>query len=120
MPFKLTIYMVELVAASLVLALSFLFQSFIVGYYSYGTFIGISVGSIVIAFVINYLKIKTNTLIGSIIMIFEGFVLINLFPIKYIRDFSDSIMPYINVLVRALIYLVISNVIRLLFLFRRR
>jgi hypothetical protein len=98
-----------------ILLFSLVFQTFNVGYYSYGSFLGIAIGSIIAG--LGRIKFNAKATFGSsfvgltvILVISIG--VIKLFPIK-MRDFGDLVMPYINTGLNALIYLLITNTLSL-------
>ena len=104
-------YGVDVGGALLVLWFSFLFPTFYVGYYAYGSFLGVAIGSLIV----GLSRIRWHpqarfdgTLIGSFLIIAVSVLIIRLFPIE-IRDVGDLVMQYINAVVNALIYLAFST-----------
>lgn len=108
-------YTFDSFCAVAILLFSFVFQTFNVGYYSYGSFLGFAIGSIIAGLV----RIKFNSkatfgssLVGLTVILVISIVVIMFFPIK-MRDFGDLVMPYINTGLNALIYLLITNTLSL-------
>jgi hypothetical protein len=108
-------YIIDSFCAVMVLLFSLVFQTFNVGYYSYGSFFGFAIGSIIAGLI----RIKFNSkatfgsfLIGLTIILAISIGTIKVFPIK-IRDFGDLVMPYINIGIDALIYFLITNALSL-------
>lgn len=104
-------YGVDVGGALLVLLFSFLFPTFYVGYYAYGSFLGFAIGSLIVGLA----RIRWHpqarfggTLIGSFLIIAVSVLIIRLFPIE-ICDVGDLVMQYINAVVNALIYLAFST-----------
>ncbi|ADI25436.1 hypothetical protein [Geobacillus sp. C56-T3] len=109
-------YGFDVVGALLVWLFSFLFSTFNVGYYAYGSFLWFAIGSLIVGLA----RIRWHpqarfggTLIGSFLIIAVSVLIIRLFPIE-IRDVGDLVMPYVNAIVNALIYFMITNALHLL------
>lgn len=107
---------IDVVGALLVLWFSFLFSTFNVGYYAYGSFLAFAIGSLIVGLA----RIRWHpqarfggTLIGSLLLIAVSVLIIRLFPIE-IRDAGDLVMLYINAVVNALIYFGILHSLHLL------
>lgn len=63
-------YLFDAVCATLILLFSFLFQSFNVGYYSYRSFLGVAIGSIIVGVIRNRLNQKASfrrSLVGAML-----------------------------------------------------
>jgi hypothetical protein len=108
-------YFFDSFSALAILLFSSFFQTFNVGYYSYGSFWGFAIGSIIVGLV----RIKFNTkatfgssLIGLIVILVISIGIVKIFPIK-MRDMWDSVMPNINIGVNGVIYLLIINALSL-------
>ncbi|TWG29331.1 hypothetical protein [Geobacillus sp. C56-T2] len=108
-------YGLDVGGALLVLLLSFLFPTFNVGYYAYGSFLAFAIGSLIVGLA----RIRWHpqarfggTLIGSLLIIAISVLIIHLFPIE-IRDAGDLIMPYVNAVMNALIYFLMMNALHL-------
>ncbi|ALA70710.1 hypothetical protein GT50_11365 [Geobacillus stearothermophilus 10] len=109
-------YGLDVGGALLVLLFSFLFPTFNVGYYAYGSFLRFAIGSLIVGLA----RIRWNpharlggVLVGSFLIIAVSVIIILLFPIE-IRDVGDVVMPYVNAIVNALIYFMITNALHLL------
>ncbi|AEV17742.1 MULTISPECIES: hypothetical protein [Geobacillus] len=92
-----------LAALCFVFLFSFLFPTFDVGYYAYGSFLGFAIGSLIVGLA----RIRWNpharlggALIGLFLIIAISVIIIRLFPIE-IRDVGDLVMPYVNAIVNA-------------------
>jgi hypothetical protein len=99
-------FLFDSLSAIAIVLLSFVFQTFNVGYYSFGSFLGISIGSLIVGGVRNRFMIGTaigSSLVGLTVMIITSLVIIQVFPMK-MRDFGDIVMPYINLGLNGIIY----------------
>ncbi|ANB60017.1 hypothetical protein [Anoxybacteroides amylolyticum] len=106
-------YLFDTFCAAIILLFSFLFQSFNVGYYSYGSFLGVTIGSIIVGVIRNRLNQKAKfrrSLVGVMLILILSVSIIKLFPIP-VRDVGDVAMPYINTCINAFIYLFVTNMI---------
>lgn len=109
-------YLFDAVCATLILLFSFLFQSFNVGYYSYRSFLGVAIGSIIVGVIRNRLNQKASfrrSLVGVMLILTLSISIIRLFPIL-VRDIGDVVMPYINTCINAFIYFLATNMISIL------
>ncbi|MEW5323549.1 hypothetical protein V2J23_15835 [Geobacillus thermoleovorans] len=108
-------YGFDVCGALVVFLVSFLFPTFYVGYYAYGSFLGFAIGSLIV----GWARMRWNPhgrfgglLVGSFLIVAASVVIIRLFPIE-IRDVWDLAMPYVNAVLNALIYLLITGAFRL-------
>jgi len=109
-------YLLDTLCATIVLLFSFLFQSFNVGYYSYRSFLGVTIGSIIVGVIRNRFNKKATfrrSLVGVILILTLSVSIIKLFPIP-VRDVGDVVMPYINTCINAFIYFLATNMINIL------
>lgn len=109
-------YALDVGFALFVFLFFFLFSTFNVGYYAYGSFLGFAIGSLLVGLA----RMRWNPharfgslLGGSLLIVAISLLIIRLFPIE-IRDVGDVVMPYINAVVNALIYFGILHALHLL------
>jgi hypothetical protein len=104
-------YLLCTISSLLVLLFSFLFQNFIFGAYSFGSFVGVAFSSFILSLLLRKVKVNINSaplLVSSLIMFVSCYCLIKIYPIENIRDFADVAMPYFNAIIMTVIYLIIT------------